>query len=268
VLDGRAIVEALERQAPVWTPGTKHGYHAITYGWLIGEVVRRITGKPLGEVFAEEVAGPLGIDFFIGLPASEEHRVAAIVDFPPADPAALDAIPDPEVRRDAVTRTAMMADPDSTFSRALHTNGVLPTPLAAAWNRPEVHAAEMPAANGIANAVALAKLYAATIGEVDGVRILREETVAAAIVERVNGPDETLVAPTRFGTGFVLSIPPLYGWLSERSFGHAGAGGGLGFADPERGVGFGYVMNQMGGGAMGDPRTIDLIEALRAALDR
>jgi CubicO group peptidase (beta-lactamase class C family) len=123
----------------------------------------------------------------------------------------------------------------------------------------------MAAANGITNAVSLARMYAATIGEVDGVRLISSDTMQAARTERVNGPDLTLVLPTRIAAGFWLQndLSPM---IQEGSFGHAGAGGSLGYANPELGIGYGYVMNQMGGGIAGDPRTIALNDAVLASL--
>ncbi len=122
-----------------------------------------------------------------------------------------------------------------------------------------------PAANGITNATSLARMYAATIGEVDGVRLIGSDTMEAARTERVNGPDLTLVLPTRIAAGFWLQndLSPM---IQEGSFGHAGAGGSLGYANPELGIGYGYVMNQMGGGIAGDPRTIALNDAVLASL--
>jgi CubicO group peptidase (beta-lactamase class C family) len=148
----------------------------------------------------------------------------------------------------------------------LSTNGALPTPDAATWNDPRIYQAEMPAANGISNGRSLARLYAATVSEVDGTRLLSDDTVARARAEQVNGPDRTLIAPSRFATGFQLPMPasPL---LSVHSFGHMGAGGSLGFADTRHRVGFGYVQNQLlAGGPGGDPRTRGLIAAIARAI--
>ena len=247
------VVEALAAQAPVWEPGTAHGYHALTYGWLAGEVVRRVDGRSIGRFFAEEVAGPLGLDFWIGLPESEESRVAP-----------LQAAPPPEGEELALMMK--IAGPGTNGGRALTMSGAIAIADSnMPFNSRPVHATEMPAANGITNAASLSRMYAATIGEVDGVRLLSDEAVDAARAERVHGDDLSLVLPTRFGYGFMLNAEylPL---LDDGSFGHYGAGGSVGFADPESGVGFGYVMNQMGGGIAGDPRAVNLIDALRRCL--
>ena len=242
-------------QEPIWEPGTAHGYHAVTFGWLAGELVRRVDGRTIGRYLAEEVAAPLGLDFYIGLPESEENRVAPLeASPPPTDPAELALM-------------MQLMGPGTTGFRALTMNGarIAFDPAQNHFNTRAVHATEMPAANGITTARSLAKMYAATIGEVDGVRLIGDDVVATASTERVNGPDLSLVVPSRFGYGFMLhgELSPL---LSDRAFGHAGAGGSLGYADPENGVGYGYVMNQMGGGIAGDPRTVNLNEALRACV--
>lgn len=250
------VVEALAAQRPLWEPGQAHGYHALTFGWLVGEVVRRVSGASLGTFFAQEVAEPLGLEFWIGLPEAEEARVSRLVELGVGPPAEIDVEVVPEEMR-GVVRAYL--DPDSVTNRAL---AITRPPLR--WNSPAVHAAEVPAANGICTARSLARFYAGLIGEVDGVRILTPETVRAATIEQSNGPDRVLLVPTRFGSGFFLSsaFSPLGG---PASFGHSGAGGSLGFADPEAGIAFGYVMNKMQQNLAGDPRTLGLIQAVMAA---
>ena len=250
-------VEALAAQAPAWVPGTRHGYHAVTYGWLVGEVIRRVSGRSPGRYLADEVAGPLGLELWVGLPESEEQRMSKLIPAPVLAPTALDLDSMPAGQAE---RLRAMAAPDSLTMRALN-----PTNPPFSFNSREVHAGELPAANAIATARSLAKLYAATVGEVDGQRILTPTTVAAASVVQSDGPDDVLIVPTRFGSGFMLASPtsPL---LGASSFGHSGAGGSLAFADPEAQVGFAYVMNQMQQNLAGDPRPAALIEALRACL--
>jgi CubicO group peptidase (beta-lactamase class C family) len=247
-------VEALAEQAPIWEPGTKHGYHALTYGWLVGEVVRRATGRTLGQVLSEDVSRPLGLDLWIGLPEAEEKRVSRLIPVEPPGPEQLRALP-PE----RLEMLRAMGNPTSVTQRALN---VTDPPFN--FNSRAVHAGELPAANAIGTARALAKLYAATIGEVDGIRLLDPATVEAATQEQANGPDQVILQDTRFGSGFFLPSPfsPLMG---PRSFGHAGAGGSLAFADQDRGVGFAYVMNRMQQNLSGDPRTADLIAATKQA---
>lgn len=266
VLDGRRVVEVLEQQKPVWEPGTAHGYHAVTYGWLAAALITRITGRPLGEVLADEITGVLGLDLHIGLPAADAARVAKLLDWPPPDPSVLESITDPAVKDMILELAAAMADPSSTFTRALSTNGALPVPDATIWNDPRIYAAVIPAGNGISNGRSLARMYGATVSDVDGCRLLTDATVDRARAEQVSGRDRTLVLPTRFGTGFMLPGPALP-MLSADSFGHSGLGGALGFADPRYRVGFGYVENQLLATAgTGDPRTRGVIAAVAEAI--
>jgi CubicO group peptidase (beta-lactamase class C family) len=240
------VVAALAAQPPNWEPGSAHGYHALTYGWLAGEVVRRVSGMSVGRFVAERVASPLGLDFWIGLPDALNPRVAPMIPAPPPLP---DAPADPFMAR--------LADPSSLMHRAF-TN---PSGLFAATNLPAFRAAEIPAANGIGTARSLARLYAACIGEVDGVRLLKPETVERAMRTEAHGDDLVVGYETRYGTGFQLSFPsrPMAG---EGSFGHYGMGGSVGFAHPSRGLAFGYVMNQMLSPIGADPRSAALIQAV------
>jgi CubicO group peptidase (beta-lactamase class C family) len=248
-------VKALAAQRPVWEPGSAHGYHSGTYGWLVGEVVRRISGKSLGTFFADEVAGPLGLDFWIGLPESEESRVIPITSVD---------LQDGEIDDQALTENrrkllATARDPKSLLNRP-STTGVLDP------NSREYHAAEIPAGNGITDARSLARMYASLIGDgVDGVRLLSDETIARASAEQSNGRDEVLQIPTRFGLGFSLHSQNM-SLGQEGAFGHPGAGGSLGFADPKAGIGFGYVMNKMQLVSGDDPRTLTLIAAVHESL--
>jgi len=254
VLAVKPIVDALARQAPVWPPGTKHGYHAMTYGWLVGEVVRRITGKSIGTFFKEEVAAPLGLDFWIGLPADVESRVARLVPSPPPS--------DPE----RLKQMAAFFGPDSLAMRALSLNGAMAgVPGDSLFNLPEVHRSEMPAVNGITTARSLSRLYAACVGTVKGTRLFGKRTLDKALKIQSDGPDAVLGLRTTFGLGFMRTSPdtPL---LGPNSFGHPGAGGSLGFGDLDAGVGFGYVMNKMGSGLLIDDRAARLIGAVRECL--
>lgn len=256
------IVQRLADQAPLWEPGTAHGYHALTYGWLVGEVVRRVSGRSVGRFFTEEVAGPLGLEFWIGLPPEHQQRVSRLVALPWAtvldmDIDTIDLSHLPEIVQQ-IARSYL--DPESITNRALH---ITKPPLE--WNDPEVHAAEIPAASGIADARSLARMYAACVGEVDGIRLLSPGTVTTAIEEQSSGRDNVLLVPTRFGLGFFLPSP-FATMGGPRSFGHAGAGGSLGFADPDSEIGFGYVMNKMQQNLGGDPRTLTLIDAVEKSL--
>ncbi len=246
--------EAVAGQAPAWEPGTDHGYHALTYGWMLDELVRRVTGRWAGEWLAAEVAGPLGLDLWLGLPESEAGRVGRAGRVEGPEPVgALRSRPKRSV-------TAAYDDPDSLTRRAFA--AITPFPD---QNDPAYRAAALPATNGIATADGLAHFYAALTGEVDGVRLFTPETVELARAEESAGPDRVLVVGTRFGLGYMLhgSASPL---LGPGSFGHPGRGGALGFADPESGIAFGYVTNGFRKTVTADPRAQALIRAVRAAV--
>ncbi|MER6196918.1 serine hydrolase domain-containing protein [Streptomyces sp. NPDC001586] len=253
--DGVSGAQAVAAQQPFWEPGTEHGYHAQTYSWLLSELVLRVTGRTLGSVLAEEMTEPLGVDFWIGLPETEAHRVGRVA---PVDP--------PEGAGTLRTRprrnvSEAYADPDSLTRRAFRAIDPLPDE-----NDPAYRAAELPASNGIGTARALARFYGATIGVVeDGARIFTPATTALAGRELSSGPDRVLVVNTRFGPGYMLHGPasPL---LSPASFGHPGRGGSLAFADPDAGIGFGYVTNALAKSVTADPRAQALVRALRSAL--
>ena len=257
------MTTALAAEAPFWTPGTRNGYHLITFGWLVGEVVRRVSGRSLGTFFREEVAEPLGLDFWIGLPEAVEARVAPMIaaDPPgPADP------PTPFFQ-------AAMTDPECIQALGLlNVGGYL-----GEVDARESHAAEIGGAGGITNARGLAGMYAplACGGEHRGVRLVGRATLARmAAVASATGEDATLLVPSRFGLGFMKSIdnrrqPPGRqdsGILSEAAFGHAGAGGSLGFADPDARLSFGYSMNRMGPGILLNPRGQSLVDATYRSL--
>ncbi|GAA2496318.1 serine hydrolase domain-containing protein [Streptomyces gobitricini] len=246
--------DAIAAQAPVWEPGTDHGYHAHTYGFLLSALVQRVTGRSIGRWVAEEIARPLGLDLWIGLPADEAHRAGRVGPVEePADGGALRLRPKRSVA-DAY------ADPSSLTRRAFSV--ITPSPDE---NDPAYRAAELPASAGISTARALARFYAATLGPVDGHRLFAPATLAMARTEESAGPDRVLVVSTRFGLGHMLHGPasPL---LSPGSFGHPGRGGSLGFADPASGVALGYVTNGMRKGVTADPRAQALVRAVRTAI--
>ncbi len=253
------LIRALEVQEPLWEPGAAHGYHAVTYGHLVGEVVRRITGKSLGTFFAEEVAKPLGLEFWIGLPEEHETRVAPLIGglTPPPD-----AVVDPKVRE----LMEQFIGPGTLLGRALSVDGALAD--SEVFNTRAVHAAEIPAANGITNARSLSRIYAGCVGRVDGSDagpLLTPEQIARASQRQTEGNDKCLYFETSFGLGFFTSSA-FAPYAVDGNFGHAGAGGSVGFADPENKVGFGYVMNKMNQNLSGDPRTTGLIKATYDAI--
>jgi CubicO group peptidase (beta-lactamase class C family) len=250
------FVDALAAQKPLWAPGEDHGYHALTYGHLVGEVVRRVSGRSIGTFFAEEIARPLGLELWIGLPASELDRVATLID-PVFDASAFDVDELTDEQRAMMTA---VADPASLTNRALNA-----TSPAIDYNDEAVRRAEIPASGGVATARALARMYAAMIGDVDGMRVLAPHTIATATAEHSAGPDRVLVQESRFGLGFWLptGVQPMAG---PSSFGHGGAGGSLAFADRDGEFAFGYVMNNMTMSITGDPRSSTLVDACARAV--
>ena len=256
VLAWDPVIRAIEAQAPLWSPGTAHSYHAMTYGWLVGEVIHRLTGSLPGDFFRKTLAEPLGLHTWIGLPATARGSVAWME--PP--------LPDEETP--AVLAIAQnLAEP--VAMRSLDMGGAFGFPVEngiVAFNTPDIQAAEVPAANGVSTARSLARLYAGCVSEMAGPRIMSRSSVNDAILvqssgRQVFGPPD---AGHRWGTGFMLDSPPARPLLGDRSFGHDGAGGQLAFADDEFGVGFAYLSNQMGG--LVDARAVELTAAVKGCL--
>lgn len=251
---------AVAAQAPAWEPGTAHGYHPYTFGWLVGEVVRRAAGRTIGRYFAEEIARPLGLDLWIGLPAEAASRVGRLVSLPA--PEAAKSGPGGLRVRAKQNVVDAYRDPASLTSRAFAAVGA-----DVDLNDPAVQAAEVPGAGGIGTARSLARFYAGLIGAAgEGLPALFGPPVLAeAMGPSTSGPDQVLIVNTTFGQGFFRhsGSSPM---ASPASFGHPGRGGSLGFADPELGIGFGYVTNGMQPGVTGDIRSRSLIAAVRRCL--
>ena len=248
MLDWETIVDALARQEPWWKPGTTHGYHVNTFGFLAGELVRRASGKTIGTYLRETVAEPLGADVHIGLPRSEHARTAEFLW--PGDPPKPESLPDDG----ALMRWNTYWNP-AGFSGARWVN-------TQAWRE-----AEVPSTNGHGNARGIARVYAALAngGEIDGVRIVSRAMLAQATQEHVSGFDQINGRNTRFGIGFQLTQEERPLGPNPGGFGHFGAGGGLGFCDPQSGIAFGYVTNDMGP-RWQNPRNRGLIEAVFSSL--
>ncbi|WP_069162220.1 serine hydrolase domain-containing protein [Nocardia altamirensis] len=274
-LDWHPVIRALEAQKPLWEPGTEHVYHAMTFGFLVGEVVRRISGKSLGTFFADEVAAPLGLSAWIGLPEQEEARVAKLEFAAPFSVEELTAGMVATSGLDAATVTAWitaMFSPGSIQMRAADLGGAIDNGSDYFTQRPW-RAAEFPAANMVADAESVARMYAATVSEIDGMRLLEPSTVERMTVvqtdkTRMYGlpPELDIPAERSFymSLGFMRSsvILPMVG---PGSFGHPGSGGSIGFADPDAGVGFGYVTNHWHF-PPDDPRAASLAKAVRSCL--
>jgi CubicO group peptidase (beta-lactamase class C family) len=248
--DWQRMIDTLAAEAPWWEPGSVSGYHAMTFGFLVGELIRRITGKTPGAFFRDEIAAPLGADFHIGLDATEDHRVAAMV---PPTPAEVTA-----------AGTAAVPDPESLLGKVMSN----PPLTADAANQRAWRAAEIPAANGHGNARSVARVMAALAcgGTLDGVRVLGAQSVARAIEEQCYGPDLVLGFPMRWGLGFMLASPHLPLGPNPRTFGHGGWGGSLGIADLDARVSWAYVMNKMSPGTTGDTRAAAPVAALYRSL--
>jgi CubicO group peptidase (beta-lactamase class C family) len=246
-MDWQVITGALAEQKPWWEPGTAHGYHVNTFGFLAGELVRRVSRRTIGTLLRDDVAKPLGADVHIGLPRVEHPRVS---DFRwPGNPAK------PKIdSEDALMRWNTYWNPPG-FSGSHWVN-------TARWRE-----AEVPSTNGHGNARSIARVYAALAngGEIDGVRILSNESLTEATTEQVNGPDLINQRPSRFGIGFQLTQPERPLGPHRGTFGHFGAGGSLGFCDPEARIAFGYVTNDMGP-RWQNPRNRALLDAVYASL--
>lgn len=252
------MVRALERQTPFWAPGTRVGYHALTFGFLAGEVVRRITGRSLGQFFHDRIAAPLGLDFHIGLPEADEARVAPIQLWRPG----------PE-------------DQPTSFLSSAREAGSIPNLFvfnSGDWGSKGVNsragrAAEIGAANGVGNARALARMFGALATGGVALGFTPDDIATFSRASSATGRDATLQMPTLFGPGFMLGMDnrhPARGGESlifgRNAFGHVGAGGSIGFADPEAGLSFAYTMNRQGAGLLLNPRGQKLIDAIYRAL--
>jgi CubicO group peptidase (beta-lactamase class C family) len=249
--DWDRMCTALAKQEPWWAPGEGHGYHAFTFGFLVGEVVRRVSGESLGTFFRNNIAQPLGADFHIGLTAENDSRTSDVYSVHIGNrqaPTKTAGNPAPATTAGFAEFARCMQDPNTMQYAAL----LNPPQDRDAVNTRAWRAAEIPAVNGHGTARALARIYGALArgGELDGVRILEPRTIARATAEEASGPERLFcgAVPMRFGLGFVLSDEThRYSRLSPnpRAFGHAGGGGSLGMADPDARIGFGFTMNNL-----------------------
>ncbi len=258
IFDWSRMTAALAGQSPYWEPGTAHGYHVNTHGFLVGEPIARRLGKPFGQVLRERLAGPHAADFFSGVPARDHSRIATLVQFEPGSPAPAAALPpslatgQPEI--DAILPSVYFNPPGfSGFGTV---------------NTPEWRMASIPSTNSHATARAVATLYDVFLRRDVAVGgIVGPGLRAEALATQSEGPDRVLGKPSRFGLGFQLSQPTRRIGGGERCFGHYGYGGTLGFADPDCGLAFGYLMNRPGD-RWYNPRTVALVDAVYASLGR
>jgi CubicO group peptidase (beta-lactamase class C family) len=251
------VIRAIEIQRPHWSPSDGHAYHAATIGWILGEVIRRITGLTPGTYVRVALGDPLGLATWIGLPAAERERVAWME--PP--------LPDEDSE---MARGFAALGNERHLVRAMSLGKAFAFPSAdgsVTFNDPRIQASEVPGAGGISNAASLARLYAACVTGVDGgPPLLHRATIEEALRVRSEGPQLTGQPNdgARWGSGFQIASPPYFPMLGPGSFGHTGAGGQLAIGDIEHGASFAYLTNQMGG--FGDRRATSLTEALRGVL--
>lgn len=249
--DWSTMTHALAAERPWWALGEGHGYAPITYGWLVGEVLRRVEGRGPGESIVARTATPLGLDFHVGLADNDFERVAIIS-------RGKGNFGDAAAQRLLKT---MMSEPAAMTTRAFAN----PPSIMTSTNKPEWRRMQQPAANGHGNARSLAGFYT---GLLEG-RLLESELLNELTREHAVGEDKTLLTRTRFGLGCMLDQPDVanatYG-MGPRAFGHPGAGGSIGFADPDRDVAFGFVTNNLGPFVLMDPRAQKLARLLADCL--
>jgi CubicO group peptidase (beta-lactamase class C family) len=247
IYDWQTMIRAIEAQVPIWPPGSTQFYHSATMGHLTGEILRRVTGKTVGQFLRSEVCGPLDADYAIGLTPAEAARCATMIS-----------------SAGNVIGLAKAAPPDTLEARMWR-----PLPAEEDFNSERFRRAEIPAFNGHGTARGVATIYGALArgGELHGVRLLRGESLAPFIVDQPSGKPIASAVPLRMGLGFMLCSPPHRPMGPNlRSFGHTGAGGAQGFADPDAKIGFGYCMNRMHDGRDASPRPARLIDATFACL--
>jgi len=282
ILDYSAVIRALEAQTPLWPPGTAHGYHARTFGFLLDELVRRIAGKTLSQYWREVFAQPLGLDLWIGLPEEENSRVATVYAAKSGRP------PEPKNRQSGSDFYSDLTTPGTlarkTFSSPYGLQSV------SGMNAPAIRARPIVSFGGIGSASALAKFYSmlANGGKLDGHTFFSNETIAWMTTELADGVDRVFQIPTAFSAGFMkdparaqgtaVSSPPnkkngrignrpslvtgrLFG-PSTNAFGHPGAGGSNAFADPENRISFAYVMNQMEQSVLPNEKSLRVVDAI------
>ncbi|HAE93767.1 MAG TPA: esterase [Hyphomonas atlantica] len=250
------MIQRLEDEEAFWEPGTRNGYHMINFGWTVGELVRRVSGKSLGTFFREEVAEKTGARFWLGLPESEDVHIAPIIPYAPK--------PDDQPTEFAIK---LLTDPDSIQHKSFMNNG--------GWdfNDRKSQAAEIGGGGGLSNARGQVAMYT-PLATNDGTLVSHDRLQAMSMVTTATQRDATLLIPTRFGPGFMKSMdnralnagPGTSVIMGDRAFGHVGAGGSIGFADPEAGLAFSYTMNQMGSGIFVNDRAQSLIDAAYRSL--
>lgn len=267
LFDWERVIHGLEEEEPAWEPGTASGYHAVTFGFLVGEVVRRVGGKRIGQFLRDEVCTPLGLkDMYIGAPANVEQQIAKLKNRMTITPELMEQIQARivagEPMMDPLMQRAMGIRPNQALSADLETADVM--------DSPEGHRAEIPAANGVMTARDLARLYAClgNGGELDDARIMSAERVRIMSEQQTRRTDKVIMVEIGWALGYMTG--GLEGWPQgprQTAFGHAGLGGSIGFCDPEIGMAFGFTTNALAMDLIGYGRTASLAAAARAAAE-
>ena len=263
ILHWNTITAELAAMAPLWEPGTEHGYHALTFGWLAGELIRRVDGRGVGQFIQEEIAAPLGVELYVGLPEALEHRVVPLLMGQGHDKPKGPATEEAKKTREWIEQ---FMGPNTPGGKALSLSG--------SWtgeglmNRSDVLRAEIPAANGVTNARSLAAMYAALQHPVNGVQLLSSAMRDAAFTVQTpkNEPDTCLIGPTSFAMGY-MAASEFTPYVGEGSCGHPGFGGSVAFLQPQRQLAFGYVMNKLADNLVGDLRAKTLMDAAARCAD-
>lgn len=257
VINWDYMISQIEQEAPMWVPGSEYAYHAITHGWLTGEIIRRVTGMSPGEYLAKEISSPLKSDTWLGLPADLESKVAS-------------SYAHEDLASFFVDLKEKNTDAGNFLIRSLTLGEAFSMNLVGkneGFNSQSVHAAEIPGAGGISTAHGISKIWSSVVHETDGIRLISDETVQYVTKVQSEGKPFTDLEPpySKFGMGFQLDSPAR-GYLTKSSFGHDGAGGQCAFADPEHEIGFAFVTTEMRGGEVEDTRATRLIGDLRSIL--
>jgi CubicO group peptidase (beta-lactamase class C family) len=256
------VIRGIEDEEPVWEPGTETGYHAVTFGFLVGEIVRRVSGRRIGRFLQDEVCGPLGLrDMYIGAPEAAEPQIAKLKNRMIISPEMMKQIQDRLAgggeTMSPLTQRAMGMRPGQTVAGGEQEN---------VFDTPEGHRAEVPAANGVMTARDLARMYAClgNGGELDGVRLMTPERVAAMSKLQTRRADKVIMVEVGWALGYMTG--GIEGWPQgprETAFGHAGFGGSIGFCDPEIKMSFGFTTNALAMDLIGYGRTAMLAESAR-----
>jgi CubicO group peptidase (beta-lactamase class C family) len=258
VIDWDFMVSKIEQESAMWEPGSAYAYHAITHGWITGEIIRRVTGMSPGQYLAKHISSPLAADTWLGLPASLENKVAV-------------SYPHEDLTKFFIELKEKDTNAGNFLIRSLTLGNAFSMNLVGkskGFNAPEIHQAEIPGAGGISTAHGISKIWSSVVHETDGVRLLSDETVEFVTRVQSEGKPFTDLEPPygAFGMGFQLDSPARR-YLTSESFGHDGAGGQCAFADPEHKIGFAFVTSEMRGGELEDDRATGLIQELRSILE-